>query len=68
MANSIGLGKPERGKKAPERKIIGIMRKFMMSWKPCISSRVEAIAVPREVNKSATRKVKAKAGSRWPKV
>ena len=38
------------GNKAPERKNIGTTMKFITSWKPCISSILDAIAIPVAVN------------------
>ena len=38
------------GKSAPERPNIGKTTKFMMSWKPVISSIRDAIAMPNAVN------------------
>ena len=51
------FGKPWSGKIAPDKKNNGITRKFMMSWKPCISSRSDAIIVPSAVNKIATKNI-----------
>ena len=41
------------GKSAPDRKKIGITRKFMISWKPCMFCSVEPIAVPSAANTTA---------------
>ena len=50
-----GLGSPATGKSAFEKKNSGMTRKFMMSSKPCISSKLEAMAVPMAVNRTAIR-------------
>ena len=51
IASSLGI--PVSGKSAPERKKVGITRKFMTSWKPWKSESAEAIAVPSAVNMTA---------------
>ena len=47
----IARGTLFSGNRAPERKKIGITRKFMTSWKPWKSGSTEAEAVPTAVNR-----------------
>ena len=49
----IQKGAEVSGKSAPERKNSGILTRLTMSPKPCMSSMVEAMAVPKAVNTSA---------------
>src|SRR5207253_4672478 len=42
----IQLGRPTSGKSAPDRKNIGIIRKFITTWNPCIERMYEASATP----------------------
>ena len=42
-----------KGKSAPDRKNNGMLTRFMMRPKPCMSSMVEAMAVPKAVKTSA---------------
>ena len=44
-----------KGKTAPDKKKIGIIRKFIIIGKACMSSNCEAIATPSAVNKIAIR-------------
>ena len=52
------LANPSRGKSAPERKNIGMMTKFIINWNACISSSLDAIAVPSAVNNIAIKNIK----------
>ncbi len=61
VMSSRAFGSPAKGKMAPERKKRGMTIKFMISWKPCMSDRTEAIAVPKAVNKIAMSRMKMKA-------
>jgi len=49
----IHPGNPESGKRAPERKNIGIIRKFITTWNPCIDFMVEASATPNDESPNA---------------
>jgi len=41
------------GNSAPDRKNIGIIRKFITTWKPCSDFIIEAIATPNEASPKA---------------
>ena len=43
-------GRPWIGKNAPDRSHIGIIRKFIIIWKPCMSLIFDANAIPRLTN------------------
>jgi hypothetical protein len=50
----IQPGSPDSGKSAPDRKNIGIISKFITTWKPCIDFMVEASATPKEESPKAS--------------
>ncbi len=54
----MGAGRSAMGNIAPEMKNTGIIRKFTISWKPYMSWRAEAIAVPKAVKMTAIRNMK----------
>jgi len=58
--NITTFGSLCKGKSAPDRKNIGIIRKLTISWNPCISSIKHAIADPNAVNIIAMRPIKTK--------
>jgi len=60
----IIFGRPDKGKSAPDKKNIGITRKFIIRWKPSISSKTEAIAVPKAVKNKDIRSIKRKASGK----
>jgi hypothetical protein len=53
MIYQIIFGAPSNGNNAPERKNVGMMMKFIMSWNHCISSSFDATAVPKAVKSTA---------------
>ena len=61
-------GASSSGNNAPERKNSGITKKFMISWNPCISFNGDAIAIPRAVNKTATKNITGSAKTTPPQL
>ena len=61
VKGTIHAGKELMGKRAPDRPNIGKTTKFMMSWKPVISSMRDAIAIPNAVNDMPIRIMNARA-------
>jgi hypothetical protein len=56
------VGMFSRGKRAPDRKKRGMMRKLIIRGKACMSSSCEAMAVPRAVNRTAIRNMNRNIG------
>ena len=55
-------GSPVSGNNEPDKKNNGITKKFIISWKPCISFNCEAIPVPSAVNNSEINSIIKMAG------
>ena len=55
------VGKLVSGNIAPERPNIGKIMKFIINWKPCISSIFDAIAIPSAVKHNPISNMKIKA-------
>jgi len=50
----IQVGRPCSGNSAPDRKNIGIMRKFITTWKPCSDFIIEASITPKDASPNAS--------------
>ena len=55
VATVSASGRLDSGYSAPERKKIGMTRKFMTSWNPCMSFSIEPMIVPSAAKTMAIR-------------
>ena len=59
----MAFANPASGNNAPERKNIGMMTKFIINENACISSILDAIAVPKAAKSIAIKNIKTKASN-----